>query len=186
MAEKTYGEFENLFRSHQKELLRLSYNLVRDQDAAKDIIQDVFIKLWNNREKIDFGAQIKHYLFKATAHTSYNYLRAVKSRVTIDAQDGLREFAAAEGEESAEYRELEEKVRHAIDRLPPKCRTIYVLCRHEGLKYQEIADTLGLSLKTVENQMGIALQKLRDDLKEYLLVPVLILILSALFFLYFF
>ena len=60
------------------------------------------------------------------------------------------------------------RARQAIDRLPPKCKTIYILSRHEGLKHQEIADTLGLSIKTVENQMGIALEKLRSDLKPFL------------------
>jgi len=67
-----------------------------------------------------------------------------------------------------QYQELELRVRAAIDKLPPKCKLIYLLSRQEGLKYQEIADTLDISVKTVENQMGIALEKLRDDLRTYL------------------
>jgi RNA polymerase sigma-70 factor, ECF subfamily len=168
MEEKSYENFEKLFRLHHKELLSLSVNILRDRDAAKDILQDVFMKLWNNREKIDFGAQIKHYLFKATVHTSYNYLRSGKNKQSLDLTTGIRDLISPSGEETAEFRELDNKVRIAIDRLPPKCKIIYILCRHEGLKYQEIADTLDLSIKTVENQMGIALQKLREELKPFL------------------
>ncbi len=70
--------------------------------------------------------------------------------------------------ENIEFTELERKVDESINRLPPKCRAIYLMSRHEGLKYKEIADALDLSLKTVENQMGIALEKLREDLKPFL------------------
>jgi RNA polymerase sigma-70 factor (ECF subfamily) len=141
---------------------------LRDRDAAKDVLQDVFLKLWNNRANIEFGDHIKHYLFKATVHTSYNFLRNGRNKRNVESTEGIVELPSPPGEDNPEFRELDEKVRAAIDRLPPKCKTIYILCRHEGLKYQQIADTLGLSIKTVENQMGIALQKLRDELKPFL------------------
>jgi RNA polymerase sigma-70 factor (ECF subfamily) len=168
-----HSDFEQLFKKHNKGLCDLAFNLVRDKDAAKDIVQEVFLKLWKNRSNVDLEDQIKHYLFKATAHTSLNHLRFSKKIVKLD--DQLNHATAAQGMDEIGYTELEVKAREAIDRLPPKCKAIYLLSRHEGLKYQEIADSLNLSLKTVENQMGIALEKLRTDLKPFLLPDLLVI-----------
>jgi RNA polymerase sigma-70 factor (ECF subfamily) len=168
MQEFANVDFEKLFKQHNKDLCDLAYNLVRDKDAAKDVVQEVFLKLWKNRDNVDFGGQIRHYLFKATAHTSLNHLRTQKKIVKLDDDTSIQHLKASSGTEEIGYQELELRVRHAIDRLPPKCKAIYILSRQEGLKYQEIADTLDLSIKTVENQMGIALEKLRTELKPFL------------------
>lgn len=187
MADPSHTEFERLFRQSNKKLCDLAYNLVRDQDAAKDIVQEVFLKLWRNRGHLNFGTQINHYLFKATAHTSLNYLRSRKKNVKIEDDSSIQNLAASTGTDEVGYKELELRVRQAIDRLPPKCRTIYLLSRQEGLKYLEIAETLNLSVKTIENQMGIALEKLRQDLKpvlsiEFLTVAILIGLMLFAFF----
>jgi RNA polymerase sigma-70 factor (ECF subfamily) len=168
MEKTAPDDFTGLFRLHHKGLCDLAYNIVCDRDAAKDIVQEVFVKLWNNRAQISFGDQIKHYLFKATAHTAYNYIRSHKRLFSLEDYKGLDMLRAFPETEALEFRELELRTRQAIDRLPAKCKSIYLLSRHEGLKYQEIADTLGLSVKTVENQMGIALEKLRQELKPFL------------------
>jgi RNA polymerase sigma-70 factor, ECF subfamily len=171
-------DFERIFREHHVSLCNLAYNIVRDTDAAKDIVQDVFVKLWKNRETIEMGEQIKHYLLKATAHTALNHLRYSKRTIRIEKESLLEATLQAPAHpEEAGFRELERNVRQAIDRLPPKCKVIYLLSRHEGLKYAQIAEALGLSVKTVENQMGIALQKLRDDLKPFLTIEFLIIII---------
>lgn len=177
MSEATHNEFESLFRRHHKELCDVAFNIVKDSDAAKDIVQEVFLKLWKNRDQVSFGAQIKHYLFKATAHVSLNHLRFNKKIVRIEKETPLNELVTSMNTEEVGYKELEIRVRNAIDNLPPKCKTIYLLSRHEGMKYKEIAEILELSPKTVENQMGIALQKLRDELKPFLTPEFLILVL---------
>jgi RNA polymerase sigma-70 factor, ECF subfamily len=173
MAESTYSDFEKLFRQHSKDLCNLAYNIVRDKDAAKDIVQDVFFKLWKNKDQVERGEQIRHYLFKATSHTCLNYLRSSKKIVKIDAESTLQNIHASASHEEVGYKELELRVAHAINNLPAKCKTIYLLSRHEGMKYQEIADTLEISIKTVENQMGIALEKLRNELKPFLSIEFL-------------
>jgi RNA polymerase sigma-70 factor, ECF subfamily len=178
MSLPVYEEFEKLFRLHHKALHNLAYNLVRDKDIAKDIIQEVFLKLWQNRDRVEFGDQIKHYLFKATSHTALNHLRSSKKTVSTE-QENFDYLKAPSGSDELLYKEFEVRVREAIERLPPKCKTIYLLSRHEGLKYQQIAETLDISIKTVENQMGIALEKLRADLKEYL-PPIILGILAVL------
>lgn len=187
MGNNLTPEFESLFLAHNRELLNLSFNIVRDRDAAKDIVQEVFEKLWNNRERLQIGEQIKHYLFKATAHTSLNHLRNQKKHYTLDDLEGVRQLAMQPGTETLSYREFELKSRQAIDRLPPQCKTIFLLSRQEGLKYQEIANSLGISLKAVENQMGIALKKLRNDLKPYLTreFEAIAALIGAMLYLYF-
>jgi RNA polymerase sigma-70 factor, ECF subfamily len=170
--------FESVFRQHHPALCNLAYNLVHDSEAAKDIVQEVFLKLWKNRQSIEIGDQIKNYLFKATAHTALNHLRYNKRLIRIEQEPSIQEKLEAPGHpEEAGFKELELKLREAIDHLPPKCRAIYILSRHEGLKYPQIAETLGLSIKTVENQMTIALQKLRDGLKPFLTVEFFIIAL---------
>jgi RNA polymerase sigma-70 factor (ECF subfamily) len=168
MEKDAADDFGTLFRQHHKSLCNLAYNIVSDADAAKDIVQEVFLRLWKNRDQLIFGEQITHYLFKATAHTSYNYLRSNKKISPLQDYAGLEKLAMAAGTERVEYQELEVRVRKAVENLPPKCKAIYILSRHEGLRHQQIADTLGLSVKTVENQMGIALEKLRNELKPFL------------------
>lgn len=178
MAESDSLHFESIFREHHSGLCNLAYNLVHDTDASKDIVQEVFLKLWKNREAVEMGDQIKNYLFKATAHTALNHLRYHKKMVRFDQEPDIKEtLMAPSHSEEAGFKELEFRIREAIDLLPPKCRIIYLLSRHEGLKYPQIAETLGLSTKTVENQMTIALQKLRDGLKPFLIVEFFIIAL---------
>jgi RNA polymerase sigma-70 factor (ECF subfamily) len=169
MQESSQYAYEMLFRQHNHALCNLAYNLLRDKDAAKDVVQEVFLKLWKNKDTLVFGDQIKHYLFRATAHTAMNHIRFNKKIVRMDATDEtLLNVRASSDSHEVGYKELELRVREAIDRLPARCKAIYILSRQEGLKYQEIADALNLSIKTVENQMGIALEKLRNDLKPFL------------------
>lgn len=168
MQPPSLQDFERLFKLYQRQLHDLAYNMVNDRAAAQDIVQDVFVKLWKNQHKLEFGDQIKHYLFKATTHTALNYLRSNKRLSRLEDYTQLHSLRASHGQEAASYRELEQRVQEAIDMLPPRCKAIYILSRNEGLKYQEIADTLQLSVKTVENQMGIALDKLRQSLKPFI------------------
>lgn len=178
MSEPLEPDFDALFMKHHKELLGLSYNIVRDRDAAKDIVQEVFVKLWKNKDSLEFNEKIKHYLFKATAHTSLNHLRSQRKYYRLEDFEQVKDLAVQSGSETVTFRELELRSRQAIDRLPPQCKAIFILSRHEGLKYQEIADSLGLSIKTVENQMGIALEKLREDLKPFLTLEVFTLLVA--------
>jgi RNA polymerase sigma-70 factor (ECF subfamily) len=181
MANALTPEFETLFADHHKALIGFAYNIVRDRDAAKDVVQEVFVKLWKNKDALKLGDQIKSYLFKATAHTSLNHLRSMRKLYRLDDYAQVQNLVAQSGTETASFKELELRSRQAIDRLPAQCKTIFLLSRHEGLKYQQIADTLGLSIKTVETQMGIALEKLRNDLKPYLTLEfIAILILLGL------
>jgi RNA polymerase sigma-70 factor, ECF subfamily len=107
-----------------------------------------------------------------------------KKQYRLDEVEELKHLVAQGGADSLTYKEFELRSRQAIDRLPPQCKTIFLLCRQEGMKYQEIADALDISLKAVENQMGIALKKLRADLKPFLTMEVISIVITLAALLY--
>jgi RNA polymerase sigma-70 factor, ECF subfamily len=180
MPQIGFESIEALFKSEYSRFYSLAYNLVRDKDAAKDIVQDVFYKVWKNQDKIDLKNQAVGYFLTATSRTAFTYLRDKKRMVKVDNQDELmNNLKSSPGFEEIGYTELETKVQEAINKLPTQCKAIYVLSRQEGMRYSEISEALGLSIKTVENQMGIALHKLREELKPYI-TPELILFFLAL------
>ena len=139
---------------------------MRDKDNAEDIVQDVFLKLWKNKEEVDWNTSMKGYLYRATTNGALNWLE--KNRRIVRYDDNISEPSVNVVEQALNASELQEKIKLAIASLPPKCKAIFVLSRYEELKYKQIADQLNLSIKTVENQMGIALEKLRKELKPYL------------------
>ncbi len=163
-----YSQFENLYKQHYQALANFAMNMVNDDNAAKDIVQEVFVRLWKRREKIEFGPYIKSYLYKAVTNTSLNHLQSNKKRLQIFQTLIDKNPIIKDGPNEMEKEEFHHKVREAIDKLPPKCRVIFILSKHEGKKYREIAEELNISIKTVENHMGIALKRLREDLKKYM------------------
>ena len=173
-------KFEHLFRKEHARLTHHAYNLVRDTEVAKDIVQDVFYKLWKSKERIDFEGNMAGYLFKATTNGALNYLKSPKRTFHLS-MDRAIEGRSLAHQDHLEYEELERAVREAVERLPPKCKVIYLLSKHEEMTNQEIASHLDISLKTVENQMTIALKKLKLHLEHHL--AEFILLLMALSFL---
>lgn len=160
---------EQLFRTEYKSLCNSAYRITNDRFAAQDVVQEVFVKLWNKKGELTIETSPRAYLFKAVVNSALNYLESNKKFIKLRQEinhGNLPEVAIHESDK-LEEQELQERLEQALNRLPPKCKTIFILCKYEGMKYQQIADHLNLSLKTVENQMGIALQKLREDLKTY-------------------
>jgi RNA polymerase sigma-70 factor (ECF subfamily) len=168
-------ELESLFKSNYKSLCLLSFKIVNNKETAEDIVQDCFFKFWKGRESIVVKTSLKAYLYRSVTNASLNHLRLSKKHLDIDelAEEPAEEIS--ENPQVIEYRA--QKVQEAIEALPPKCKTIFILSRYQGLKYKEIADTLQISIKTVENQMSIAFEKLRDKLKEFSSISVLLLLL---------
>ncbi len=163
MAELS-DNFENMYKVHYKMLRNAADNIIGDSDAAHDVVQEVFLKLWNRRDEVSTILNPKAYLFRSVINASITYLENNKGKKNID---DLRIESSGTTDSKVMTKELEEKIQGALNTLPPKCKAIFVLSRFEGLKNKEIAESLGLSLKTVENQMGIALKKMKDDLQHY-------------------
>ena len=150
-----------MFRTYYASLCRLVYPIVRDRDAAEDIVQDVFMKIWRNQTALDENRSVKAYLSRAAINTALHFLE--KNQRTARWDDSLADrYGANATEEGLAYQETEQKIAHALERLPPKCKVVFSLSRFEDMSYAEIAQHLAISVKAVEKHMGKALQIMRE------------------------
>lgn len=157
--------FEKLFREFFPPLLSFARKILVDEDDAREVVHQVFINLWEKRDKIDLSTSLKSYLFTSVHNRSLNVIRDRKKFSLEEVPEMAGEWDVSTQIESME---LEEKINEAIASLPEKCRQIFELNRFDGLKYSEIAIQLNISVKTVENQMSKALKILREKLLKYL------------------
>lgn len=168
--------FEKLFREHYAVLCAYASRYLPDVTAAEEAVQEVMFRLWVNREKIAIESSSRSYLFRAVRNEALNQLKHRQVRQQhLGAVLQAGEIHGRSAEEEMMTTELAEKIRAAIDRLPPGRKQVFLLSRYEGLSNAEIAARLGISVKTIENQMTAALRSLRLDLREYL--PVLLWLL---------
>lgn len=175
--------FEQLFKAHYRGLHAYAHTILRDEDLAEEMVQGMFLKFWEKRELLNIQSSIKAYLYRSVYNDSMNYLKHQKIQTkyqdfTMHSMNTSHEPASAK----LELSQLEMKLKEALNELPEHCRTIFQMSRFEELKYREIATQLGLSIKTVENQMGKALKILRLKLADY--VTLLALSLPALILYY--
>jgi len=159
------GSFERLFREHFSALMGFARKILGDEDDAREVVQGVFIRLWERREELDLGTSLKSYLFTSVHNRSLNHLRDRKKFSDFEMPEVAMQWDVSEQIESME---LEDKIRKVIATLPEKCRQVFEMNRFGGLKYGEIAKKMDISVKTVENQMSKALKILRKELAHYL------------------
>ena len=159
--------FEKLFREYFTSLMAFSRRILGDEDDAKEVVHQVFIKLWERRSEIDLSTSLKSYLFTAVNNRSLNMIRDRRKFSSEEVPERVGEWDVSAQLESME---LEKQIREVIDSLPERCRVIFELNRYDGLKYAEIATQLDISVKTVENQISKALKILREQLAKYLTI----------------
>jgi RNA polymerase sigma-70 factor (family 1) len=160
--------FENIFKQYYHPLCRYAATLTLSNEEAEDIVQRVFVKIWEQREKLNIHSSLKSYLYKMVQHHFLNDLRRNKLRTTHeDAMKTEKNDQLSAGLE-IESAELKKKIQAVFEKLPEQCRLVFRLSRVEELRYKEIAEVLGISIKTVENQMGKALKIMRAELADYL------------------
>lgn len=169
--------FESIFSSYYKALVNYANTILNDINEAEDIVQQVYIMLWEKRSMLDVHTSFRAFLYKSVYNACLNKIKQQKVRSEYARVVQLNNTIEYQNEKLIE-KELQEKIDDTINLLPEQCRKIFKMSRFEQLKYQEIADQLGLSIKTIENQMGKALKILREQLKEYL--PLLIICLTKL------
>lgn len=136
------------------------------EEEAKNVVQDVFLKFWNDRKKISINTSVRSYLFVAVKNKSLDYLKKNKSQGKNIELEGKE--LPEESIDAYIYSELQTLFDESLGRLPARCREVFELSRFEGLKNREIAQRLEISEKTVENQMTKALRILKVELKDYL------------------
>lgn len=167
--------FDLLFLSYYKSLCGFACTFLNDGDEAEEAVQKMFVRLWENRKNLTTPDNPKAFLFKSVYFESMKMLRH-KTIHANHVSEYVRNFRL-NTEETDDYSFFLPHLHKAVEKLPEKCRQIFILNKMEGLTQKEIAEYLEISAKTVENQIAIAVSKLREELKPYLhLLPATLLI----------
>jgi RNA polymerase sigma-70 factor, ECF subfamily len=161
------AEFESLFRSSYVSLVRYAKVLIKDHDTAEEIVQDLFVRLWQDRLKLKIESSLNGYLFRSVHNRCLHHIEHLKvverhSEEMLKRQPERQESPA----DILQYAELQGRVAAILEKLPQRCGQIFYMNRFEGLKYNEIAEKLAVSVKTVEADMGRALKEFRKELAE--------------------
>lgn len=162
------SSFEVIFKENYPGLLLYAKKMTLDEAAAEDIVQEVFFSLWQKRKSLDIRTSLKSYLFSAVLNGCRNRMRHLK---VVDQHRQSTEKAqlisVINGYDQLVHQEVSKTIDNTIDNLRANTREIFLLSRFEGLKYKEIAETLNISVKTVEKHIGIALKSLRKNLQGH-------------------
>jgi RNA polymerase sigma-70 factor (ECF subfamily) len=160
--------FDSIFRAHYGHLVAFAQGLLRDRAAAEDAAQEVMLELWRRRGELAIQESLRGYLLRATRNRALNQLRHANVRRRAEPDLIGEDSVPARGASVLVAGELRSAIIAAVAELPPACREVFELSRGHGLRYAEIASTLGISIKTVESQMGKALRHLRDRLAAWM------------------
>ncbi|WEK37067.1 MAG: RNA polymerase sigma-70 factor [Candidatus Pseudobacter hemicellulosilyticus] len=154
--------YKDLFFHFYKPLQQFAFSFVRSHEMAEEIVSDVFIRIWERRQQIEEIENLKVYLYVSTRNTSLKYLLKQQKQVavTIDELQVELEGQYNNPEQLLITAEMMARVQAAIDELPPRCKIVYKLIREDGLKYKEVSEILNISVKTIDNQLAIALRKI--------------------------
>ncbi len=156
-----YSQFRTLFDQYYRPLTVFAKDYVHDLDMARDIVQSVFVKLWESHGHINIRRSAKSYLYQCVKNACYNHLHAKQHKKTIEFTAGMVVLEDDVVEQMIVV-ETSERIFEAVEALPKKCRVIFKLSRIRQLRHSEIARKLNITEKTVENQIAIALKKLAD------------------------
>ncbi|HVG14733.1 MAG TPA: RNA polymerase sigma-70 factor [Chitinophagaceae bacterium] len=174
LATRDEAAFEKVFKTHFKALHAYAFTIIKDEAAAEEVVQNIFLKLWERSENLTIAGSVSSYLYRAVYNESLNHIKHQKVKMAYGQH---LSFSMKDATDNAAKRvslkELEGRLATALNELPEQCRTIFQLSRFEELRYREIAEQLQISTKTVENQMGKALKILRVKLADFLLVTLL-------------
>ncbi len=178
LAQGDQAAMQTIFTSYFTHIYQTTFRFIKQKEVSEDLSQEVFLKLWRKRNTITINQTLKGYLTRMAYHEAMGYLRKQTPRIT-ELED-IDRVATEDGWETVKKEELEQKIKRSVDQLAPRCKSVFILSRFEGKSYREIAEIMDISVKTVENQMGKALQILRKELSEY--IQIWVLLLSQYFF----
>ena len=160
---------ELLFDRFFEYLCAVVYRVIHDYEAARDVVQDIFMDLWKKRETLNIQTSLRPYLRRAAVNRGLNYIKR-RRIVPNDDEEAALEIVSKtpSGQAHLERNELEKRIYSVIESLPPKCKLVFAMSRFENMSYQEIADALDISVKTVENQISKALKILRAEVQLFM------------------
>ncbi len=156
-----------LFRLHYAYLCQSVYRILPNATIAEDLVQDVFYELWKKKDNIHINTSIRAYLRRAARNKTLNHIRDQKMQFEDEENSPELESNTISSYEKLETQELQRYITKAIDELPERCRLVFSLSRYEDMTYNQIATSLDISVKTVENQISKALKLLRIAVGRY-------------------
>ena len=174
--------FELLFRRYYVRLVGFANKFISNTAESEEIVQEVFLNIWKKRDQLQLNNEIRPYLFKSVQNLCFNFIEHRKvvdnyySVIEVVYKNQAEDFNTYE---SVLFGEFQSRAEIAIESLPEQCRQIFQMSRQHGLKYAEIAEKLGISVKTVETQMSRALSKLKTELKDYLAIILISIFLNS-------
>jgi RNA polymerase sigma-70 factor (ECF subfamily) len=168
--------FSFIFNLYYADLVNFAFNFTKDRDTSEEIVQDIFVRFWENRHSLTINSSLKSFLLRSVQNRCIDWIRH------LDIQDRYRSailinplLTENDTDNYILYSELHSALEQALDLLPEEITKTFRMNRYDGLTYQEIADKLGISIRSVEVRIGKALQLLREKLKDYL-IPILIML----------
>lgn len=175
LLEDDEDAFKQIYKRYAPGLYAAAYNLFRDKPICEDLIQELFADLWIKRKNLNIKS-LKPYLYTSVKNRALMAMRSGRTMLNETALEKL--IADYATDDRLNIRELNDVLNKSIDNLPDKCREIFQLSRNEHLSNKEIAERLNISVKTVENQMTIALRRLREQTIEFFAVIIIAIIFS--------
>lgn len=184
LANDDVDAYEVLFKEYYRFLCSYAFGLTKERHIAEEIVEDFFVNLWKNRQKINITTSVRAYFVSSIHNRCINYLQREKPKFKsyqdissfIDREDIAGDQLMTLQAPSILINEFENILAKAIEKLPQNCKEIFLLSRYNDLSYEEIAEKLNISVNTVKTQMKIALRKLREDLKDYLTILLLFML----------
>jgi RNA polymerase sigma-70 factor (ECF subfamily) len=166
--------FDMIYKKYCKRLYKFAYYILKSPEESENIVQDVFLSLWENRNKVEKDSSVKYYVFTIAYNSAISIIRK-KARESqfIEYLKSLQDLNQEPVNIELEYHELTEKLEDIINHLPDRQKSVYLLHKVEGLKYSEIAERLNISVNTIENHMSRAFKTIRKKLGNYSLFAIL-------------
>ena len=158
------ASFDDLFKYNYRPLCLYALHYVQDVDLAEDIVQDSYASLWEKLQEGDHVLNLKSYLYMMVRNRCLDHLR--KKGLPTESLKPYDTYGIIDDDDAQERSQTEARLWTAIDSLPEKCREVFILSKRDGLKYEEIAEELGLSVNTVRNQISKALKGLKDGVRK--------------------
>jgi RNA polymerase sigma-70 factor (ECF subfamily) len=172
--------FDCLYGRYSTRVYQFAFRLLKSAGDAENIVQDVFLSLYENRHRVEKCSSVKYYIFTITYNASISQLRKrVRENRFIEYLAAIQSVSEPSPEQIVEYSELTGRLNELIDSLPDRQREIYLLHRNKGFKYKEIATRMHISVNTVENQMSSAIRKIRLGMRDLDLLSLLFILFMS-------
>lgn len=172
--------FNTLFKLYYTSLCRFAYSMTLSEEDAEESVQEMFVAFWQKAPSLDIEISLKSYLYRATRNQVLNAIK--KKQVEMQySSTYYDELDLSENSQILSDEEINKIIKLGVEKLPEACRQIFILAKYEGLSYEEIAEYLNISKKTIENQMGIALKKLREYLNPIMKKLLVLLFILSIF-----